>query len=95
MNWEDEGLILVSISIDYQNPIKLYDKVVVRTKIYSIGNKSIKMSQEIYNQSTGNLAAISKSTMVGYNNTEEISIPVPERWRELIIKYETDTLFEV
>ncbi len=95
MNWEDEGLILVSINIEYLNPIKLYDQVIVRTKIYSIGNKSLKMSQEIVNQSTAKVASTSKATMVGYNNNSESSIPVPARWRKMIADYESDILFEV
>lgn len=93
MNWEDEGLILVSINIDYLDPIKLYDQVEVHTKIYHIGNKSLKMAQEILNISTGKLAATSKAIMVGYNNIVESSIPVPVRWRSLIAAYEHDTLF--
>jgi acyl-CoA thioester hydrolase len=95
MDWKDEGLILVSISIDFQNPIKLYENAIVQTKVYHLGNKSLKMSQEIINQTTGKIAASSKSTMVGYSNNIESSIPIPERWRKLIISYEHDILFEV
>ena len=95
MDWKDEGLILVSITIDFQKPIKLYEHAIVRTKIYHLGNKSLKMSQEIFNQTTGEVAASSKSTMVGYSNNTESSIPIPERWRKKIARYEQDTLFEV
>jgi acyl-CoA thioester hydrolase len=95
MDWEIEGLILASISIDYINPIKLNDKVVVRTKIYSIGNKSLKMSQEIFDESTGKIIASSKATMVAYSNKNESTIMVPERWRRSIIAFERDVLFKV
>ncbi len=95
MNWEDVGLILASISIDFVNPIKLFDKIIVRTKIHHIGNKSLKMVQELYNKSTGKIAATSKSTMVGYNNAKEITVIIPERWRKRIITYEHDILFKV
>ncbi len=95
MDWEIEGLILASISIEYLNSIKLYDKVIVRSKIYHIGNKSLKMSQDLFDESTGRIAATSKATMVGYSNKNETTIKVPERWRKNIITYEHDTLFEV
>lgn len=95
MNWEDVGLILASISIDYLNPIRLFDEIIVLTKIHHIGNKSLKMSQELYNKSTENIAATSKSTMVGYNNSKEITVIIPERWRKRIITYEHDILFKV
>lgn len=95
MDWEDEGLILANINIDFQNPIKLYDQAIVRTKIYHLGNKSLKMCQEIFNQTTGEIAALSKSIMVGFSNNTNSTIPVPERWRKMIADYEHDTLFEV
>ena len=95
MDWELEGLILASISIEYLNPIRLYDKVIVRSKIHHIGNKSLKMSQDIFDESTGKIAATSKATMVGFSNKNETTIKIPERWRESIIAYEHDTLFEV
>jgi acyl-CoA thioester hydrolase len=95
MDWEVEGLILASISIEYLNPIKLYDKVVVRSKIHHIGNKSLKMSQDLFDESTGKIAATSKATMVGYSNKDESTIRIPERWRKSIFAYEHDTLFEV
>jgi acyl-CoA thioester hydrolase len=95
MDWAIEGLILASVTIDFLNPIKLYNEVALRTKIYKIGNKSLTMSQELYNQTTGKVAATSRSTMVGYNNSKEIAIMIPERWRKRIAAYEHDTLFEV
>ena len=95
MDWEIEGLILASITIDYINSIKLYDKVIVRSKIYHIGNKSLKMSQNLFDESTGLVAATSKSTMVAFSNKNQSSIKVPERWRERILAFEHDTLFEV
>jgi acyl-CoA thioester hydrolase len=95
LDWEVEGLILASISIDYLSPIKLYDNVVVRTKIYHIGNKSLKMSQELFDESTGKITANSKATMVGFCNKNEVTIKIPERWRKSIIAFEHDLLFEV
>jgi len=95
MDWNIEGLILASISIDFLNSIELYDEVEVRTKIYHIGNKSVKMSQELYNKTKNCVAATSKSVMVNYSNKSKKTLIVPERWRKSIAAYEHDTLFEV
>lgn len=95
MDWEIQGLILASITIDYINSIKLYDKVIVRSKIYHIGNKSLKMSQDLFDESTGLVAATSSSTMVAFSNNNQSTIKIPERWRERILAFEHDTLFEV
>lgn len=95
MDWEEGGLILASINIEFINSIKLYDKVIVRTKIYHIGNKSLKMSQDLFDESTGQVVATSKSTMVAFSNKKQTTIKVLERWRERILAFEHDTLFEV
>lgn len=93
MDWRFDGLIMVSISIDFVAQIKLYDSVVVRTKIIRLGNKSLDMVQDLYNETTGKIVAKSNGVMVGYNGKEEVSIPIPTRWRERIAAFESDVLF--
>jgi acyl-CoA thioester hydrolase len=90
MDWQGEGLILVSININYLAQTKLYNELEVRTKVTKLGNKSLVMHQQIYNKTTDEVAAEGKSTMVGYSISNEQSIPVPTRWRELFANYEKD-----
>ena len=49
MDWQDEGLILVSININFMAQVKLYEDIEVRTKIVKLGNKSLEMHQQIFN----------------------------------------------
>lgn len=93
MNWEVEGLIMASITIDFLMPIRLFDKIEVRSKIYEIGNKSIKMRQEIFNHTTGEVASTSKAVMVNFSNSENTTKPVPGKWRDKIIAFEKDLPF--
>ena len=95
MDWEIEGLILASISIDYLKPIEMHEKICAQTKIYELGNKSIKMSQELFNLETDEVHATSKSVMVGYSNKTKSTIVLLERWRRQIKAFEKDVLFEV
>ncbi|MFP4556502.1 MAG: acyl-CoA thioesterase [Bacteroidales bacterium] len=88
MNWQSEGLILVNISISFMSPVKLYDDIEVRTKVIKLGNKSLNMSQQVYNLSTNRVAAESKAVMVGFNGTKEESILLPKRWRSKILAFE-------
>ena len=88
MDWEVEGLILANITIDYINPIELHDQIIVRTKVYNIGNKSLKMCQELYNNTTSLIAASSKSVMVAYSNKTKTTLKVPERWVVSILSFE-------
>ncbi len=95
MDWQEEGLILVNIGINYLTPIKIYDIAEVRTKIVKLGNKSLEMVQQIYNQTSSNIAAESKAIMVGFNGRNEQSIPIPARWREQIVSFEKDIKFDL
>ncbi len=90
MDWQDEGLILVSININYLAQTKLYDELEVSTKVTRLGNKSLEIHQQIYNKTTNEVAAEGKSTMVGYSGSIRQSIPVPTRWRERFANFEKD-----
>ena len=93
MDWQEEGLILVSININYLAPVKLYDEIEVRTKIVKLGNKSLEMVQQVYNLTKQSVAAESKSIMVGFSGKTQQSIPIAERWRKRIANFEKDIDF--
>ncbi len=93
MDWNVEGLVLASISIDFLIPIKKYDRIEVRTKVYEIGNKSLKMRQDIFNHTTGQVASSSRSVMVNFNNSLGKTLPIPLKWREKIACFENDLTF--
>jgi acyl-CoA thioesterase FadM len=84
---------LASISIDFLIPIKKYDRIEVRTKVYEIGNKSLKMRQDIFNHTTGQVASSSRSVMVNFNNSLGKTLPIPLKWREKIACFENDLTF--
>lgn len=93
MDWNVEGLVIASISIEFLISIQLHDKIEVRSKVYEIGNKSLKMKQEIFNLTTGTVASTSKSVMVNYSNSQMKTLPIPSKWRERISVYEKDLSF--
>lgn len=95
MNWEVEGLIMASITIDFLMPITLFDRVEVRSKVYALGNKSLKMRQEIFNHTTGQVASTSRSVMVNYSSSEGTTRHIPEQWRHRIAAFEHDWAVEV
>lgn len=95
MNFQTEGLIVVTLTINFLSSVKLYDDVEVRTKVTRLGNKSLDLLQEIFDKTSGETVADCKSVMVGFKGETEESIPVPDRWRKKIMDFETDVLFEV
>lgn len=92
MDWESEGLILASITIDYHKPITLYDSIRVYTSVNRIGEKSLQMVQQLLIETTGEAAATSNSVMVCYSNRMGKTIPIPTRWRNRIEQFEEELL---
>ncbi|MBN1988849.1 MAG: acyl-CoA thioesterase [Bacteroidales bacterium] len=88
ISWDPEGLIVVSIKLDFYKAITLYDKMAVRTKIVKIGNKSLTMYQDLYNEDTGEVTSASESVMAAVDYHKGESIPMPQRWRERIGAFE-------
>lgn len=50
MDWENHGLIVANINVNFLSPAKMFDEVEVRTKVVKIGNKSLEMYHQIYNK---------------------------------------------
>ncbi|HSH52761.1 MAG TPA: thioesterase family protein [Bacteroidales bacterium] len=94
MQWQAKGLVLVKISIDFIRPILLNEEIDVFTKIYQLGNRSLRMTQKIVQTTTSELKATCDSVMVAYNNSADKPCPIPNRWRQKIIQFEKDIDFK-
>ncbi|MDY0200639.1 MAG: thioesterase family protein [Bacteroidales bacterium] len=90
MDWENQGLIVVNVNINFLSQVKMFDEVEVRTKVVKLGNKSLEMFHQIYNKTANVVAVEGKSVMAGYSNKIGASIPIPARWRERIIAFEKE-----
>lgn len=89
--WRNLGMILARTEIDYRLPIAFEDKVEVYLRVSRIGGKSFDFEYCITRQrgeSAPQIAANVKTVMVSYDYEHDVSIPVPQAWREAIIAYE-------
>lgn len=93
MQWKIRALVLAKITIEYLNPIFIDEEIVVLSKVYKLGNKSLNMQQHIINAHTNELKAINNAVLVAFGVKENGAIPLPEEWREKIIQYEKDINF--
>ncbi|OFX88364.1 MAG: hypothetical protein A2W99_07790 [Bacteroidetes bacterium GWF2_33_16] len=93
MEWNTRGLVLVKVSIEFLRPILMDDNVDVYTKIYKLGNKSLGMYQQIKSTLTSELKSTCDSVMVAYCGDVNTPCPVPEDWRQKIIRFEKDIKF--
>jgi acyl-CoA thioester hydrolase len=88
VDWKEEALVLASITVDYLQPVFIDDSIEVSTRINHIGNKSIRMIQEILDRNTREIKSTSRSVLVAYHNRLKSAIPVPERWKVKIREFE-------
>ncbi len=93
MNWREKVLVLLKIEIEYLKPIDLHDNIRVLTKVYQMGNKSLRMQQHLVGEENDDLRCINQGVLVGYSYPEDETIPLESHWRERIIKFEKDISF--
>lgn len=90
INWKKSSLVIVSIKVDYFSPIQIDDKIDVESRIEMIGNKSITMKQKIISRKTGEVKSSGWSVLVAFDVSANHTIPVPEDWKNRIIRYEKE-----
>ncbi len=88
MNWEEKALVLAKITIEYFNPIFLGEEIMVVSKVYKLGNKSLQMKQEIVNAITKEVKAKNDAVLVAFLSKENEAVELPDDWRNKIIKFE-------
>lgn len=93
MQWKVRALVLANITIDYLNPIFLDEEIVVLSKVYKLGNKSLQMQQQIINVQTNELKAKNDAVLVAFGVKEDEAIQLPYDWKEKIISFEKDIKF--
>jgi acyl-CoA thioester hydrolase len=67
-----KGLIIASVKTDYLQSTFLDDKIEVASHVTSLGEKSMKMTQQVYKNSQPEPVAIGKTVMVCFDMKERI-----------------------
>lgn len=88
LDWQNFGMLMASISIEYFNAITLNEDISIRTGIEVIGEKSLTMVQELYNTKNGELKSQNRAIMVGFSVSKNKTAPVPGSWKAKIFEYE-------
>lgn len=87
IDWENEGIILAKIEMEYKQPIFLEDKVYVYTWVSKIGSRSFDMNCSIVREVNGveTEAANGVAIIVCFNYKTNKTIPIPEKWKSVMI----------
>ncbi len=85
-DWQNEGILLARNEIDYKQPILLSDEVRIEVWISAFGTKSVNIGYRIIKKGKNEwiTCTTGKSVIVCFNYSNQQTILVPERWREII-----------
>jgi acyl-CoA thioester hydrolase len=90
--WKGKTIVVVHIETNYLIPTFMDDEIEVRTCIYELGNKSLKMHQRIIDKA-GNVKIDSRSVLSTFDAQSKTSFPIPNEWRMKIETFESGAAF--
>lgn len=90
--WNELGMILARIEIDFKAPILYGDVVEIYTRCSRIGSKSFDLeyivTRQAADQPEPQVAANSRTVMVAFDYATQQTMPVPEAWRSAMTAYD-------
>jgi len=86
--FHDMEMIVADVQVSFLAQIRLGQNIRVGVRISRMGNKSMDMEAQIEDQDSGETLATSKTVIVAYDYHTRKSIPISERWRQVISAFE-------
>lgn len=88
INWQEMDMVLVHVELDFKEGIEVHDNIVCETKVLALGNKSVKMMQQLRDTSTNKVKTTCYSVLAGFDRTTHHSIPIREDYKKLFREFE-------
>lgn len=89
---DNQQLVIVSYKTDFYSQIMPLDKIEVRTKIYHLGNKSLRMLQWIAITGEDRPKSVNDSVLSGFYFGTNESMVIPDEWRQIFHRFEKGLL---
>jgi acyl-CoA thioester hydrolase len=82
------GIILADAHVTFLAPVLFGMDVRVSARVTRLGNKSLNMEYRMVNAASGGELATGSSVLVTFDYREQVTIPIPDAWREKISSFE-------
>lgn len=79
----DLRIVTVSTTTSYLGQVRMNDQVHVTTTCEQVGTKSLTLFQQLF--CNGELRTESRSVMVAFDFSKQLSVPVPDLWRQQLL----------
>lgn len=87
-HWGKFNIVIANVNCDFIAPVYRTESIVVKTQVEYLHNKSFHVLQVMVNGATGQLKAVCRSVMVGFDPDTGKSAPLSPQWRDAIVAYE-------
>lgn len=89
IDWREMDMVLVHVEMDFREGIEFHDQIVCETRVLSIGNKSVKMMQQLRDMCTGTVKTTCYSVLAGFDRITHQSIPIREEYKKMFTEFES------
>jgi acyl-CoA thioester hydrolase len=84
IDWRGVNLVLVSIKTDMMRQTRFGDEIEVVSWVESLGNKSMRVFQQLRSKADGGINAECSTVVVCFDFATQRAIPFPDEWRKLL-----------
>ncbi|MCR4680447.1 MAG: acyl-CoA thioesterase [Bacteroidales bacterium] len=88
IDWREMDMVLVHVEMDFREGIEFHDAIVCESKVVAIGNKSVKMMQQLRDTNTNVVKTTCYSVLAGFDRITHQSIPIRDEYRRLFHEFE-------
>lgn len=88
IDWLTFDLVIVHLDLDFHSGIEFQDKIVCKSKVLALGNKSFKMVQQLIEERTGEVKTTCHSVICGFDRGKHSSLPIREEYKQRISEVE-------
>jgi acyl-CoA thioester hydrolase len=92
MDFVNIGVVGASVKIDYLKPIFMKTRILVETRVATLGHKSLTMEHYLVDECTNEILSTCTAVLVCYAIKEQKSIPLPDKWRKSILEYDENVV---
>lgn len=82
------GVVVVNVNCNFMAPAFFGEELAVRTSTVKIGEKSLVLNQEVYNEQSGQVKCQCQTVMCGFDPKTSTSIPITPEWRSALERME-------
>ncbi len=88
IDWKKFAMVIASVHTNFMAPIFLHEKIMVKTMVTNLGEKSLQMMQVLVDADNGELKSTCESVMVGIDFKTGKSTELTEEIRHKVSTFE-------